>query len=157
MLPLGCAALQVSQIRSEMSWECADPYHPGVVLPPGRGLTRSLCCAALKSCNTCSWRLESHCSSDLCGHSCFLQKEKNTQNVVCPTGGVLLRHVSVLHAVHTVLPWSHSTWCFRWNPLLHHARLSEAEGVGGMLFICGPVGVQKLFYLLQSQGGCIII
>lgn len=70
----------------------------------------------------------------------YLFLSQQQKNVFVPTGGVLLSHVSLLHAVHTVLPWRHSTRRYRWDPVLHHARLQQTEGVGGTLFICGSVG-----------------
>lgn len=40
-----------------------------------------------------------------------------------PAGGVLLRYLSLLHALHPLLPWGHPSRSHRRDPLLHHARL----------------------------------
>lgn len=67
-----------------MSWECVDPYHPGVTLPPGRGWLGH--CAALcygaKVLKHCSRRVESLPGSDLCRRTCFLKKETK-QDKMC--------------------------------------------------------------------------
>lgn len=41
-------------------------------------------------------------------------------------GGLLLRHLSVHHADHPVLPWSYAAWGQGGHPLLHHTQLPQA-------------------------------
>lgn len=65
-------------------------------------------------------------------HSCLTGPEEPFNSTHCcgsiyfqtdlyvPTGGILLCHVPLLHAIHTVLSWYQPSWCVRWNPLLYH-------------------------------------
>ena len=46
-------------------------------------------------------------------------------------GGLLLCHVSLLHAVHPLHPRGDSTWSQRRNSVLCHSRLWKAEAIGG--------------------------
>lgn len=46
-------------------------------------------------------------------------------------GGVLLRHLSVHHADHPVLPWSYAAWGRGGHRLLHHTQLPQAVRLGG--------------------------
>ena len=49
--------------------------------------------------------------------------------VLCLAGGVLLRHLPVLHAVYPVFPWSHFARSHRWDPFLHHPRFQQTNAI----------------------------
>ena len=49
-------------------------------------------------------------------------------------GGLLLRHLSLHHADHPVLPWSDAARSQGGNPLLHHAQLPQAVRLRGERF-----------------------
>lgn len=86
---VNCAAFElrsakVSQIRSGMSWECADPYHPRVVLPPGSAWLGH--CAALCSSPATLFR-EGFSRSAVLTSVVFLvscNNNKNNRNVFVP-------------------------------------------------------------------------
>lgn len=71
--------------------------------------------------------------------------------ILCLLGGVFLSHLSLLHAVHLVLPWGHSARSHRWDPLLHHARLQQADPLWGR-----PPSHLRCYQLNLNADACLL-
>lgn len=74
--------------------------------------------------------------------------------ILCWVGGVFLSHLSLLHALHLVLPWGHSARSHRWDPLLHHAGFQQADSISGRAALPPTTRLSANTHICLLSGRC---